>query len=112
MKISITPNSDQIRAYAKSAMHAWDFNDARAAREQVIADMVALLSYLDACDNGKDLVIAGIRKIERGVRLEIAWAQHEILDLKDRYVGVDSGTKDSGNGPNPTGVVVERVGLE
>ena len=37
-----------------------------------MADLTALLKYLDACDAGNGVVIVGIRKIERGVRLEVS----------------------------------------
>jgi hypothetical protein len=57
MKISITPNPDQIRFYARSALHAWDLLPERA-RENVTADMTALLAYLDACENASGVVVA------------------------------------------------------
>jgi hypothetical protein len=83
-KINIAPNSDQIRWFAQSAIHAWDLFPERA-RENVIADMTALLAYLDACDNGSGRVVLGIAKIERGIRLKISWGDLESVDLTDSY---------------------------
>ena len=84
MKIDITPNIDQIRFFAKSALHAWDLLPDRA-RENVTADMTALLSYLDACENGSGRVVLGIAKIEDGIRLKVSWTDPQIFDLTDGY---------------------------
>jgi hypothetical protein len=89
MKINIVPNTDQIRHYAKSALKVWDVLPPDLARQNVIADMEGLLAYLDACDRGDGVVIAGIRKIERGVRLEVSRTHNQIFDLTDRYIGQD-----------------------
>jgi hypothetical protein len=84
MKISINPNPDQIRFYARSALHAWDLLPEKA-RENVAADMTALLAYLDACENASGVVVVGAHKIERGIRLEVSWRNRQIVDLTDRY---------------------------
>lgn len=85
MKIDIRPNTEQIRTYARSALDVWDVLPPDLARENAIASMKALLRYLDACDNGGGRVVLGIRKIERGIRLEISGRDGQIVDLKDRY---------------------------
>jgi hypothetical protein len=87
MKINIAPNIDQIRFFAKSALHAWDVLPPDVARENIIADMTALLRYLDACDSGDGVVVVGISKIERGLRLEVSRRDHKVFDLTDRYAG-------------------------
>jgi hypothetical protein len=48
--------------------------------------MTALLRYLDACDSGDGVVVAGIGKIERGVRLEVSRRHKKVFDLTDRYM--------------------------
>ncbi len=87
MKINIAPNLDQIKFYAKSALHVWDVLPPDIARENVIADMKALLRYLDACDSGNGVVVVGIGQIERGIRLEVSRRDGQIVDLTDRYAG-------------------------
>lgn len=84
MKIDIRPNLDQIRWFAKAALHAWDVTPERA-RESVAADMTALLAYLDACDNSSGRVVLGVAKIERGIRLKINWTDQQAVDLTDQY---------------------------
>jgi hypothetical protein len=49
MKIDICPNLDRIRFFARSALYAWDYQDLESGRDQVIADMEALLKYLVRC---------------------------------------------------------------
>ena|SRR5205809_4113385 len=85
MKINITPNTDQIRFYAQSALNVWGALPEQLAKENVIADMTALLNYLDACENGSGRVVLGVSKIERGIRLKVSWADPQIVDLTDRY---------------------------
>lgn len=85
MKIDIRPNLDQIRYYAESALNVWGVLPEDMARENVIADMRALLAYLDACENGSGRVVLGVAKIERGIRLKVSWADLKVLDLTDTY---------------------------
>jgi hypothetical protein len=85
MKININTNPDQIRHYARSALLAFEFHTPVEAQKQVVADMNALLRYLDACDHGNGVVIVGIAEIERGVRLEISRRKNQIVDLTDGY---------------------------
>jgi hypothetical protein len=86
MKIDIRPNLDQIRFYARTAMHAWDYQDLEAGRAQVIADMQELLGYLDGLNNGEGIAIASISRIEAGVRIERSTREGDAFDLTDRYV--------------------------
>jgi hypothetical protein len=109
MKINITPNPDQIRFYARSAMHAWDFQGLEAGRAQVIADMAALLRYLDACDGGDGVVVVGIAKIERGVRLEVSRRHNQIVDLTDEYAGARNIADHSGDLQIPVRGDIENV---
>jgi len=86
MKIDIRPNLDQIRAIAKSAMHAWDFQDLEAGRDQVIADMQALLEYLSAFDHAEGVVVASVYGIEPGIRIERSTRPGDFFDLAHRYI--------------------------
>src|SRR6266568_4103605 len=70
MKIDIRPNIDQIRFFARSAMHAWDYQGLESGRAQVIADMERLLHYLDAFNDGEGTVVAGVKAIKAGIRDE------------------------------------------
>lgn len=97
MKISITPNPDQIRFFARGALQVWDVLPADLAWENVIANMKSLLRYLDACENGSGMVVLGISKLERGIRLKVSWADQEVVDLTDEYADdrdVAAGTGD------------------
>jgi hypothetical protein len=70
MKIDICPNLDQIRFFARSALHAWDYQDLESGRDQVIADMEALLKYLGAFDDSEGVVVASVSRIKAGIRVE------------------------------------------
>jgi|SRR5277367_6552227 len=101
MKINISPNLDQIRFIAKSALHAWDYQDLEAGRDQVIADMEELLAYLDALNYGEGVVVASIAPVKAGVRLECSTREGDFFDLTDRYNGqnveLDIDGNDRGN---------------
>jgi hypothetical protein len=112
MKINIAPNLDQIRFFAKSAMHAWDFQDLETGRKQAIADMKALLRYLDAFDDGMGLVVTGISKIEGGIRLERSRRYGQILDLSHGYVDPNAISHHSGDGQGAFVGIVEDMGPE
>jgi hypothetical protein len=86
MKIDIRPNLDQIRFFAKSAMHAWDYQDLATGRAQAIADMEALLRYLDAINDGEGVVVAGVELIKAGVRVVRSTRKGNVFDLTDRYM--------------------------
>jgi hypothetical protein len=86
MKIDIRPNLDQIRFYAKSAMHAWDHQDLEGGCAQVIADMEALLAYLDALNDGEGVVVTAVSRVKAGVRVERSTREGDFFDLTDRYV--------------------------
>lgn len=85
MKVNIVPNLDQIRFFARSAMHAWDYQGLEAGRAQVIADMERLLAYLDAFNDGEGTVVAGIKAIKGGVRIERSTREGDFFDLTQRY---------------------------
>jgi hypothetical protein len=85
MKIDIAPNLDQIRFFAESALHAFDFQSPEDARASVVADMLALLGYLEAFDDSMGIAVAGIRKIESGVRIEVSTREGETFDVGHSY---------------------------
>jgi hypothetical protein len=101
MKINIAPNTNQIRHYAESALRVWDVLPPDLARENVIAHMEALLHYLDVCDAGNGVIVAGIRKIERGVRLEVSHTRNQIFDLTDCYMGENTTPDHAANAERP-----------
>ena len=68
-------------------MHAWDYQNLEAGRAQVIADMAALLAYLDALDDGEGVAVASISQIEAGVRIERSTREGDFFDLVHRYIG-------------------------
>jgi hypothetical protein len=111
MKINITPNTDQIRFYAKSALNVWDVLPPDLARENVISSMTALLRYLDACDNGNGVVVVGIGKVERGVRLEVSRRYEKVFDLTDRYFGEAQIAHETGDLQRPVAGDVEDMRL-
>jgi hypothetical protein len=86
MKINLAPNLDQIRFYAKSALHAWDYQDLESGRAQVVADMQALLSYLDTLNDGEGVAVASVSRIKAGVRIERSTREGDFFDLVDRYI--------------------------
>jgi hypothetical protein len=90
MKIDIRPNLDQMRFYANSAKHAFDYQSPENARASVIADMAALLRYLDICDRGAGVVVAGISQIDDGIRLERSRRYRQSLDLTHGYAEQDA----------------------
>ena len=85
MQINIVPNLDQIRYFAQSAKHAFDFQSIEAGRDAVIADMTALLAYLDILDNSQGIVVKRIIPIKGGIRLERSSRENDILDLGHGY---------------------------
>jgi hypothetical protein len=85
VKINIVPNLDQIRWYVYSAIHAFDFQSIEDGRDAAIADMTALLAYLNACDNGVGVVVKRVIPIEEGIRLERSNQENDILDLGHSY---------------------------
>lgn len=85
MKINVTPNTDQIRFYANSALLACKHLPPEAACEHVIGDMMALLGYLDAFSAGDGVVVVGVGKIECGIRLEVSRRDDQVFDLTDKY---------------------------
>jgi hypothetical protein len=87
MKINVTPNIDQIRNYAKSALNVWGVLPDDLAKTNVISAMKSLLRYLDAFDKGDGIVVVGITGIERGIRLEVSRGDRQVFDLTDRYFG-------------------------
>lgn len=86
MKINITPNLDQIRFIAKSAMHAWDHQSLEDGRDQVVADMQELLAYLGAFDDSEGVVVASVARIKAGVRIERSTSDGDFFDLTDRFI--------------------------
>jgi hypothetical protein len=83
MKINISPNLDQIRFFARSALHAFDFQSPENARATVIADMQALLEYLATLDEGVGVAVAAISKVKGGIALKSFDGDEEIFDLRD-----------------------------
>ena len=110
MKIDITPNIDQIRFYATSALHAFDSVDLESGRHFVIADMRALLAYLDACDNGVGLAVFGIAKVEDGVRLEVSRCRGDVFEIGHVYATERTVAGEPCQSENSAGPLIERVG--
>jgi hypothetical protein len=111
MRIDIHPNLDQIRFFAKSAMHAFDFQSPENARADVIADMEALLEYLAAFDNGNGVAVSSIAKIEGGITLKAFDRQGDILHLRHGEARAD-GASHSGNRKRAIGGGIEDIGLK
>lgn len=118
MKINISPNLDQIRFFARSALHAFDFQSPENARATVIADMEALLEYLADLDDAVGVAVAAISKIKGGIALESFDGDKKIFDLRhgqmDGIVAVQSG---DGEGAvcrmiEDVGVNLERIPAE
>jgi hypothetical protein len=93
MKIDLRPNLDQIRFIATSALHAWDYQSLQDGREQVIADMRALLDYLSAFDNAEGVAVAAVFRIEAGVRIERSTREGDIFDLAHRYISQNTSAR-------------------
>lgn len=109
MKINVTPNTDQIRFYANSALRACEKLSNDLALDNVVSDMRGLLQYLDACDSGDGVVIVGMRKIESGVRIEVSRRNQQVFDLTDRYSGDGNIADGSGNFQHAVGIDIENV---
>jgi hypothetical protein len=114
MKINISPNLDQIHFIANAAIHAWDYQGLEAGRAQVIADMKALLAYLDALNDGEGVVVASVSPIKAGVRIERSTGEGDFFDLANRYIGqnveLDIDGRDRGDACSK--VVKNSVGTE
>jgi len=71
--------------------------------------MEALLSYLDALDDGVGIAVAGVSKIEGGIGLKISRRDDEILDLSHSYVDRNVAVHPR-DGKGTIGRVVEDMG--
>jgi hypothetical protein len=111
MKIDICPNLDQIRTFARSAMHAFDFQSPENARADVIADMEALLEYLAVFDDGNGVAVASITKIEGGITLEAFGHKGDILHLRHGEARADVASH-SGDCERAISGGIEDIGLK
>jgi hypothetical protein len=111
MRIDIRPNLDQIRFFANSAMHAFDFQSPENARADVIADMEALLEYLAAFDDGNGIAVSSIAKIEGGITLKAFDRQGDILHLRHGEARANVASH-PGNRNRAIGTGIEDIGLK
>lgn len=112
MKINITPNLDQIAFFARSALHAFDFQSPENARATVVAEMTALLDYLAKLDDGVGVVVTRIGKIEGGIRLESSSGNRECLDLVHGHVNRNPAPHYPGDGNSSVCCGIDHVGLK
>jgi hypothetical protein len=74
--------------------------------------MLALLSYLEACDRGVGVAIHGIRKVETGIRIEIPTREREAFELGHVYSSAKAIVHQTGDPKSPGGGLIEDVGMK